>query len=314
MSVIGMSTALKDYFDRSHDVAEEYYSGSTRLTADKVAIINVSGLIADGEGYVRNQIERVRQDEKVKAVVVRIDSPGGTITGSDYILHHLKTLRNERDIPLVVSMGSVAASGGYYIAMAVGDQKKSIYAEPTTTTGSIGVIIPHYDISGLLDKLAIKDDSLVTHPRKKMLSMTRSLSEDDRQVLGEYLETAFDKFKDVVKEGRPVFRQNENLLNELATGEIFAASKAKEKGLIDELGFLEAAVERAIELAGLRSEDIRVVKYKQQLSLADVFGLGIASGKARDSLELRGLLELSTPKAYYLWTSLPVALSTARLR
>ena len=104
-----------------------------------MAIITVSGVIVDGDGYVKKQIERVRQDEDVKAIVLRVNTPGGTVTGSDYILHHLNRLRAERKLPLVVSMGSVAASGGYYVSMAVGDQPQSIYAEPTTTTGSIGV-------------------------------------------------------------------------------------------------------------------------------------------------------------------------------
>ena len=100
-------------------------------------------------------------------------------------------------------MGSIATSGGYYVAMAVGDQPKSIYAEPTTTTGSIGVIIPHYDLSGLLARLDIKDDSLVSHPRKQMLSMTRPVSADDRRCLEAYLQDAFKRFKGVVKSGRP---------------------------------------------------------------------------------------------------------------
>ncbi len=124
----------------------------------------------EGDGFVKRQIDRVRKDAQVKAVVVRIDSPGGTVTGSDYIYHHLKKLREDRSLPLVVSMGSIAASGGYYIAMAVGDQEKSIFAEPTTTTGSIGVIVPHYDLSGLMARYDVRDDSISSHPRKQILS------------------------------------------------------------------------------------------------------------------------------------------------
>jgi protease-4 len=313
ISLVGLSTAYKDYFDSSHNVMETFESGSKQLSADKVAIIQVSGIITDGDGFVRNQIDRIRDDNKVKAVVVRIDSPGGTITGSDYIYQHLKKLREDRKLPMVVSMGSVAASGGYYIAMAVGDQEKSIFAEQTTTTGSIGVIIPHYDISGLMEKLDIKDDSLATHPRKKMLSMTRSFTDDDRTVLTDYLNSAFDRFKVVVREGRPAFRANEALLDELATGEIFAAPKAKEKGLVDELGFLESAVERAIELAGLESDDVRVVRYKQQLNLAEILGLGVAKSQSTP-WNLAGMLDLATPRAYYLWTSMPALVSSSRSR
>src|SRR5688500_19769660 len=104
----------------------------------------------EGDGFVKRQIDRIREDENVKAIVVRVDSPGGTVTGSDYIYHHLKKLRKEKNVPIVVSMGGMAASGGYYVSMAVGDEKDTIFAEPTCETGSIGVILPHYDLSGLM--------------------------------------------------------------------------------------------------------------------------------------------------------------------
>ena len=97
-----------------------------KFADNKVAIISISGVIMSGEGYVKNQIDRARDDSSVKAVVVRLDSPGGTVTGSDYIFHHLDKLRQEKGIPLVVSMGSIATSGGYYVSMAVGEQEKSI--------------------------------------------------------------------------------------------------------------------------------------------------------------------------------------------
>ena len=116
-------SARRDYFDVTQGIRERFHSGAEG-GRDKVAVISVRGIILEGDGFVKRQIDRVRQDERVKAVVVRVDSPGGTVTGSDYIYHHLKKLREERNIPLVVSMGSIAASGGYYISMAVGDQEK----------------------------------------------------------------------------------------------------------------------------------------------------------------------------------------------
>ena len=300
--IAGLVTRHHDYFDTSGGVQEKYHSRSTSAR-DKVAIIHVTGVITSGEGSVQKQINRVRADTRVKAVVLRIDSPGGTITGSDYIYHHLCELKRDRQIPLVVSMGSIAASGGYYIAMAVGDEPQSIYAEPTTTTGSIGVIVPHYDISGLLERMEIKDDSIVSHPRKRLLSMTKPLSTDDRQVLQSYLEEAFDRFKQIVKQGRPAFRDNDQALQQLATGEIFSANQAQRNGLVDEIGFVEEAIDRAAELAGLDPQAVRVVSYKTPLSLWDV----LASTRATEaaSLDWRSLLELSVPRAYYLTTSWP---------
>src|SRR5262249_659403 len=151
--------SLEDYTHPGSEVREKYHS-MNRFGKDKVAIINVEGTIMAGEGFVKHQIDAVKNDPHVKAVVLRVDSPGGTVTGSDYIYHTLKKMSEERKIPLVVSMGSVAASGGYYIAMAAGPNPKTIFAEPTCWTGSIGVIIPHYDISSLLEKWSIEDDSI----------------------------------------------------------------------------------------------------------------------------------------------------------
>lgn len=275
--------------------------------SDKIAIISVSGVIMEGDGFVKRQIDRVRADNKVKAIVLRVESPGGTVTGSDFIYHHLKRLREERDIPIVVSMGSVAASGGYYVAMAVGDRKDSIYAEPTTTTGSIGVIIPHYDITGLMKEWGVKDDSFASHPRKQMLSMTREISPDERKVLEAYLGETFARFKEIVRAGRPALRDDEVKLRKLATGEIFTATQAKNEGLVDQIGFIEDAIERAIEVAGLEKDDVHVVRYERPISLFDFAGFSQADAV---KLDLATLFELTTPRAYYLTTTLPLLLST----
>lgn len=306
--VFSQSMALSRYFDTTDGVREKFHSGE-KYAKDKIAVISVSGAIVDGSGHVKKQIERVREDDNVKAVVVRIVSPGGTITGSDYILHHLRKLRDEKKIPLVVSMGSIAASGGYYVAMAVGDQERSIYAEPTTTTGSIGVIIPHYDLSGLLQRYEIADDSLTSHPNKQMLSMTRPMSDEHRQILGRYLTAAFDRFKEVVKQGRPAFRADSAALDRLATGEIFTADQAKQHGLIDEIGFIEEAIERAGELAQLDKEKTRVVEYQRPPSLFDL--PWAAQGRTLPGgLDLAAWFDLNTPQAYYLATTLPPMLSS----
>lgn len=297
---LALFAGFHDYFDTSGGIQEKYHSLS-KSARDKIAVIQVKGVIMDGDGYVKRQIDRVRRDDKVKAVVVRIDSPGGTVSGSDYLYHHLNKLRDEKDVPLVVSMGSMAASGGYYLAMAVGDQEDSIFAENTTTTGSIGVIIPHYDISGLLERYDVKNDSIVSHPRKQLLSMTKETTPEEREILQNYVNESFDRFKDVVRSGRPAFRENEDALNQLATGEIFSANQAEKSGLVDKIGFLEDAIGRAIELAGLSPKEVRVVTFKQPLTL---FG-ALTSGRARTDAWESLTLQLAVPRAYYLMTSLP---------
>jgi protease-4 len=308
--LIGQWGALADYFDTSEGIEETYVSGE-RFADDKVAVITVSGVITEGDGFVKRQIDRVKKDKNVKAIVVRVDSPGGTVSGSDYIYHHLKELREEKSLPLVVSMGSMATSGGYYVAMAVGDQEEAIFAEPTCTTGSIGVMIPHYNISGLMERLDIKDDSIATHPRKLMLSMTREMSEEERQLIKAHIDNMFERFKSIVKEGRPFFKDNPGELDKLATGEIFTAEQAVESKLIDKIGFVEDAIDRAMDLASLDKNKTRVVKFKRPLSLFD--GLTTAeSSRSQAAFGLAGLLELATPRPWYLTTTLPALATTRR--
>jgi protease-4 len=295
---------IATYFDAGGNVEEKYVSGP-KLGDDKLAIITISGVIMDGEGFVKNQIDKVRDDKKVKAVVVRVDSPGGTVSGSDYIFHHLKKLRDEKGIPLVVSMGGMAASGGYYVAMAVGDKEDTIFAEPTCSTGSIGVMIPHYDISGFLEKHDIKDDSLATHPRKLMLSMTREMTSEERELVQSHINDMFERFKEVVHEGRPFFKQNPAELDKLATGEIFTSEKALEFKLIDRIDYQEAAIERALELASLDKEKTRIIKYKRPVSLSDSLLFSRAPHGSAAGFDVATLLELSAPRAWYQATSLP---------
>jgi protease-4 len=294
--------SYRDYFDSSFSLREQFYSHNASAE-DKVAVIRATGVLAESEGYIKSQLAKVKSDESVKAIVLRVTSPGGTVSASDYLYHHLTRLREDREIPIVVSMGGIAASGGYYISMAVGDQEDSIYAEPTTTTGSIGVIIPHYDISGLLEKYDVKNDSIVSHPRKQMLSMTRAVSEEDRALLQRYVDQSFDRFKEVVKSGRPKFREDPSSLDALATGEIFTANQALASGLVDRIGFIEEAIERAIELAGLDKASTRVVTYYEPLRPLGAIGFASASQTSvRPELPI---LKLSVPEAYYLFTTLP---------
>ncbi len=309
LSLFGLYGKFGEYFDSTGGISEKFVSGAA-LGKDKVAIITVNGVIMEGDGFVKKQIDRVSKDKNVKAVVLRISSPGGTVTGSDFMLHHLNKMKAEKKIPIVVSMGSVAASGGYYIAMAVGDEPQSIYAEPTTITGSIGVMIPHYDVSGLLEELHVKDDSIASHERKLMLNMTKPLTDEHREIVQGTVNQMFERFKAVIKGGRPVFRKDPEALDQLATGEVFLAESAKKFGLIDEIGFEEDAISRVIELAGLDSEKARVVKYDRPSSLMDVIGFGSAQAR-NDWAGLNSLFDLTVPRAFYLYSTFPALANSA---
>lgn len=298
--------------DGSRGVQEKYHS-YRRDGRSKVAIISIEGVILQGEGFVKRQIDRAIDDPGVKAVVLRVDSPGGTVTGSDYIYHHLCKLAEKRKIPIVVSMGGLAASGGYYVSMAVGHTPDTIFAEPSTWTGSIGVIIPHYDLSGLLKSWNIKEDSIASGPRKQMGSFTKSRTkeewEEERKLLKGLVDDSFARFKKIVRDGRQEFQDKPALLDELATGQVYSAEQAVDNGLVDKIGYIEEAIERAIELAKLDKKDVKVVEYKRSPNLADVLLGSQARSRPPD---LAGLLEMTAPRAYYLCTWLPPLAGTQR--
>ena len=294
-------------FESERRVREKFFSHS-RFASDKVAILSIRGVILGREdGFVKRQIEQAIKDTSVKAVVLRVDSPGGTVSGSDYYYHHLTKLAKERNIPLVVSMGGEAASGGYYVSMAVGSTPDSIYAEPTTWTGSLGVIIPHYNVAGLLDHVGVKEDAVTSGRLKNMGSFARPMSDEERRLFQALVNDGFTRFKDVIKQGRPRFQQHPEALDEIATGQIFTAEQAKKNGLVDRIGYIEDAIDRAIELAGLDPDNVRVVKYNPEFGLFEtLFGLE----SRRPGFDLAAFLDLNSPRAYYLSTRLPLMISS----
>jgi protease IV len=319
MIIIGQNASYQKYFSPA-DAPQEKYHSLSKEAADKVAIIRVEGTILDADGFVKKQIDRVREDADVKAVVLRVDSPGGTVTASDYLYHQLKDLVKDRDIPMVVSMGGICASGGYYLAMAGGEQKTQqdvVFAEPSTWTGSIGVVIPHYDVSELLASWKVKDDSVASHKYKLMGSPTRSLSPEERaeerKLLQSLVDQSFERFKAIVVAGRPKLKENEADLKKATTGQIFTAEQAQELGLIDKIGFLDAAIERAVELAGKSTSDVRCVEYEAPpTALGALLGADSQLMPQRSRLDLAGVLDLTAPRAYYLCTWLPAILSNTR--
>jgi protease IV len=302
-SLLGMT--FLGSMDEDGRVQERFYSHQSFAT-DKVAILSIDGLIISGEGFFKRQIDHALKDAKdgkLKALVLRVNSPGGTMSGSDYMYHHLCELSKETSIPIVVSMGGIAASGGYYASMAVGDAKDSIFAEPTTWTGSIGVVIPHYNLAGLMKEIGVADDSIASNPLKEMGSLSRPMTEEERKIFQALVEDGFTRFKKVVEYGRPKFKQDPAALDKLATGQVFTADQALQNGLIDKIGFVDDAVDRAIALAHLDKDNVRVVKYKPEASLANLL-FGAQSAKSAN-LELAALLEMATPRAYYLYTWMP---------
>ncbi|MDO4550689.1 MAG: signal peptide peptidase SppA [Planctomycetia bacterium] len=269
-----------------------------------VAVVQVTGTILSNEGFINDQIKNAFEDESVKAVVLRIDSPGGSAYASDYYYSKIKKLREERNIPVVVSMGNLCASGGYFIAMSVGNENQDVlFAEPSTWTGSIGVIIPRYDLTQLAEKIGMEPDPIRSHRLKGMGEMFRPLTEEERNILQGLVDDGFSRFKEVIYTGRKLYRDAPEKLDVLATGQVFTTKQALENGLIDRVGTQEDAILRALELANLEPEQTNIFKYKQKDTLKSLL-----YGEARVTPEqqfLKSISDVTTPRAYYLFTQLP---------
>ena len=290
MANLTMYVRYKDYFASDTGPDEKFHSGDRRST-DKLAIIRISGTIMPPfADRVVAAIKKAREDDSVKGVLLAVDSPGGTVTHSHLIYHRLKELADKK--PIFVSMGSLAASGGYFVAMGAGSKGK-IFAEPTTWTGSIGVIIPHYEVTDLAEKVGFKALPLKTGEFKDSLSPFRALTDRDKALWANILDQSFDLFVDVIDENRDTL--NREQVKELATGQIYTAQDAKKNGMIDEIGFEEEAIEALKKTLSLSKA--RIVEYQHPYGALDLL---LSSAKSNDaSAQWRAIMELTVPRAMY---------------
>jgi protease-4 len=260
----------------------------------KIAVVNVGGIIDERmSDWVRRQIDKAEADDNVRAIIVRIVSPGGAVSSSDQIHYYINRFKERTDKPVLGFMQSVAASGGYYSAVACDE----IMAEPTVITGSIGVIMNYMVLKGLLeDKLGINPVTIKSGKHKDWPSMFTEVTDEQRQYLSEKLITpAFDRFVKLVAEGRQEVL-TEDQVRQLADGSIFSAPQALEKKLIDEIGYFDDAVDRVQQMAQIT--DAHVVEYQERFSLWYLLN---AKTHPRLDLESQILEYLAAPRLLYLW-------------
>lgn len=293
---IGLFTAFSEYFQNVVPPLERYHSGS-KVSSDKIAILDVSWTIMPPyTERLLKQIDRCRDDDHIKGVLLSVDSPGGLVADSHQIYDRLKKLSAKK--PVYVQMKRLAASGGYYISMGAGPSGK-IYAEPTTWTGSIGVIIPRYDFSKLADQLGVKSDPLKTGEFKDALSPFHPLTENEKKVWANILEQSYQQFMAIIDENRDTLDADQ--VKAVATGEVFTAADAKKKGLVDEIGFTDDAIQ-ALQTQ-LNLKDARVITYESPKSLAEQLMGGSANSQATTPWQV--ILESSVPRAYFYFSWFP---------
>lgn len=313
---VGLSAAslgsLEGSMDSTRAPVEKFLEGDREAT-DKIVVIPVKGILMSGEsspfmgGLVNidrliGQLRHATKDENVKAIILSIDSPGGSITDCDLIVREIEKLRTERsDIKIVALFNDIAASGGYYIA-APADE---IISHPTTLTGSIGVIMSFLNIGKLATEHGVTEVVIKSAPHKDIGSMWRDMDPEEQKILQALVDEMFERFIDVVKKGRGS-KITETKLREVADGRILSGQQAFAVKLVDAVGYFEDAVTAAKKLAGVTSA--RVVEYTRPPTLADILTGEVEARRAAAMPPMAGpmgtlaeALRSETPRLLYLW-------------
>ncbi len=231
------------------------------LGGERVAVIRIEGVIVDSRETIE-ELRRFRDNPSIKAVVLRIDSPGGGVVPSQEIHTEVMKARKDGRLKVVASMGNLAASGGYYIAAAT----DKIVANPGTLTGSIGVIMELANVQGLLEKVGVQSVVIKSGRYKDLASPFRAMSKEDRGLLQNVLDDVHDQFIQAVAAGRALKVEE---VRPLADGRIFTGRQARTAKLVDELGDLQDAIKLAARLVGIEGEP-RVVEPRKRFSLRDL--------------------------------------------
>jgi protease-4 len=265
------SVELVDY-TKSNSKADDNIINTSK---NRIAVIYASGEITGGNGddntigseNISKAIRKVRLDDKIKAVVLRVNSPGGSSLASDVIWREVVLTKKVK--PIIVSMGDVAASGGYYIACAA----DSIIAEPNTITGSIGIFAVLPNLQKLFnDKLGVTFDGVKTGKYADLGNVSRPLTPEEKAILQNSVNRGYDTFTKAVAQGRG---KTQEYINSIGQGRVWTGAQALKIGLVDRLGNISDAVKSAAKKANLK--DYKLVTYPEQKSILNKFGEGLTS-------------------------------------
>ncbi len=268
------SFKLLDTPVKTLELNEVLISGAEK---DKILVISVDGVISDRSSAdtfglsqkesmiarIKEELSKAYQDQDIKGIILKINSPGGGVTASDIIYREILLFKNNKKIPIVSLFMDTAASGGYYIAMA----SDKIVAHPTTVTGSIGVVISGVNIKKGLEKIGIEDQTIVSGSNKNILSPLADFSKEQRAIIQSIVNDMYDRFYQIVLKGRPGI--SDAKLKVLADGRIFSATQAKQEGLVDEIGYFEDAIRVVVTQPNYNSSSLsrnispRIITYSQ---------------------------------------------------
>lgn len=298
----GCSVISLDLTPRVRPLQETTIEGTGR---DKILLVELSGVLAEEPlitlearppvpllARVREELQKAAEDDRVRAVVLRINSPGGTVTASDIVYHEISRFKARRKVPVVASILDVGASGGYYVALAA----DRIVAHPTTITGSIGVLMLNVNSGGLLEKIGVSANYIKSGAHKDMGSPFRGLTPDERAIFQEIIDRLYARFVELIARER---RLDEARVRTIADGRVYTASEALALGLVDRIGYLEDAIALAREAAGL--PEARVVTYHRPRQYRATVYSGADPPAPATSVADLARLVTSGPRFLYLW-------------
>jgi protease-4 len=302
VALAGCSVVSIDLTPRVRPLEESTVGGSG---ANKVLLIDLGGVLAEEPiitfesrpqvpllARVREELEKAESDDEVRAVVLRINSPGGTVTASDILYHEIMQFKARRKVPVVASILDVGASGGYYVALAA----DRIYAHPTTVTGSIGVLMLTVNASGLLEKIGVSASYVTSGPFKDMGSPFRDLRPEERALFQSLIDGFYGRFVGIVASSRKL---DEERVRSLADGRIYQAKEALSLGLIDQIGYLEDAIAAARTAAGLTEAKV-VTYHRPRQYRATIYSSTDVPPTATTLPDLARMV-VSGPRFLYLW-------------
>lgn len=260
---------------------------------NKIVLIRLEGIITrELSDNIIDQIKSAKKDKTVKAIIIRTFTPGGSVFASDRIYNQIMKFRQQTNKPVIAFMEGLAASGGYYTSVAC----DKIIAEPTTITGSIGVIMGHFVLQELLEeKLGIQPVVIKSGVKKDWPSTFSQVTEEQKEYLqNKLIRPAYERFIKLIADGREQLTLDQVRL--LADGSIYNATEAKDNKLIDEIGYIDDAIELAKTMAGI--EKAYVIEYKRPFSLRTLLN---SKTKIFPRLDRTSLYELTTPQLMYIW-------------
>ncbi|HKW95733.1 MAG TPA: signal peptide peptidase SppA [Methylomirabilota bacterium] len=306
LALSGCSLVTLDFQPKIKPLEEKTVEGKG---SDKILLLDLSGVLSEDLpsfsigappprvpllARVREELRKAEEDSHIRALIVRINSPGGTITASDVLYHELLAFKTRKKVPVIAAIMDVGASGGYYAALAA----DTIVANPTTVTGSIGVVMITVNAQGLMEKIGVAPLAIKSGPMKDAGSPFRSLTEPERAIFQGIIDEMYGRFVGLIVQSRKI---PEDRVRALADGRVYTAEQALRLGLVDRIGYLEDVVALARESAKL--SEARVVMYHRPKEYrANIYSATPAASTAESTLaQFAATLGGGGPRFLYLW-------------